>query len=64
VLSSDYVIAPQTNILNSIISRMNQRNRSYAIIVGGEAVVPRPDDVVGVIDSTEIADAVVANHYS
>jgi CIC family chloride channel protein len=64
VLSSDYVIAPQTNILNSIISRMNQRNRSYAIIVGGDAVVPRPDDVVGVIDSTEIADAVVANHYS
>lgn len=64
VLSSDYVIAPQTNILNSIISRMNQRNRTYAIIVGGDGVVPRPDDVVGVIDSTEIANAVVANHYS
>ncbi len=64
ILSSDYVIAPQNNILNSIIARMNQRGRSYAIIVDGSSVVPRPDDVVGVIDTSEIASAVVANHYA
>ncbi len=64
VLSSDYVVAPETNILNSIITRMNTRNRSYAIIVAGNSLVPRADDVVGVIDTTEIAAAVIANHYT
>ena len=64
VLSSDYVVAPETNILNSIITRMNTRNRSYAIIVAGNSLVPRADDVVGVIDTTEIAAAVIANHYA
>ncbi len=64
VLSSDYVVAPETNILNSIITRMNTRNRSYAIIVNDNSLVPRADDVVGVIDTTEIAAAVIANHYT
>lgn len=63
ILSSDYVIAPATNILNSVISRMNNRNRSYAIIVAGDGMIPRPDDVVGVVDSSEIAEVVIANHY-
>ncbi len=63
VLSSDYVIAPSTNIMNSVITRMNDRNRSDAIIVVGEGLIPRPDDVVGVVDSTELADVVVSNHY-
>ncbi len=63
LLSSDYVIAPKTNIMNSVISRMNQRGRSYAIIVDNNGGVPRPDDVVGVVDSKEIAEEVVANHY-
>jgi len=63
VMSSDYVIAPATNIMNSVITRMNQRNRSYAIIVAGDGRIPRPDDVVGVVDSTEIAKVVVVNHY-
>lgn len=63
VLSSDYVIAPASNILNSVISRMNNRSRTYAIIVAGDGRIPRPDDVVGVVDSKEIAEVVVANHY-
>ncbi|WP_346894323.1 chloride channel protein [uncultured Roseibium sp.] len=63
VLSSDYVIAPAPNILNAVITRMNNRSRSYAIIVGGDGRIPRPDDVVGVVDSKEIAEVVVANHY-
>lgn len=63
VLSGDYVIASETHILNSVISRMSQRNRSYAIVVKGPGVVPRPENIVGVIDATEIADAVIANHY-
>ncbi|MDJ0931174.1 chloride channel protein [Breoghania sp.] len=64
VMSTDYVIAPETNILNSVIARMNQRDRSYGIIIEGDPGVPRPDDVVGVIDTSEIASAVVANHYA
>jgi len=64
VLASDYVVAPENNILNSIITRMNTRNRSYAIIVSDSSGVPRVDDVVGVIDTTEIAAAVIANHYA
>lgn len=64
IMSSDYVIAPQSNILNSVIARMNQRDRSYAIIIDGNPGVPRPDDVVGVIETSEIAGAVIANHYA
>jgi CIC family chloride channel protein len=64
IMSSDYVIAAQTHILNSVITRMNQRNRSYAIVVDGPGVVPRTDNIVGVIDSTEIAEAVIVNHYA
>ena len=64
IMSSDYVIAAKTHILNSVITRMNQRNRSYAIVVDGPGMVPRPDNIVGVIDANEIADAVIANHYA
>ncbi|MCI5075724.1 chloride channel protein [Oricola sp.] len=63
VMSSDYVIASQSHILNSVITRMSQRNRSYAIVVDGPGVVPRPDNIVGVIDTQEIAQAVISNHY-
>ena len=58
------MISPETSILNSIISRMNRRGRSVAIIVDRPAGVPRPDDVVGVIAAPEIAGAVIANHYA
>lgn len=51
ILSNDFVIAPATNIMNSVITRMNNRNRSCAIIVSGDGRIPRPDDVVGVVDS-------------
>jgi len=64
IMSSDYVIAAQTHILNSVITRMSQRNRSYAIVVDGPGVVPRTDNIVGVIDTNEIANAVIANHYA
>lgn len=63
ILSSDFVVAPATNIMNSVITRMNNRNRSCAIIVSGDGRIPRPDDVVGVVDSQEIAGVVVSNHY-
>jgi len=64
IMSSDYVIASQTHILNSVITRMNQRNRSYAIVVAGPGVVPRTENIVGVIDTSEIAEAVISNHYA
>ncbi|MGX1096644.1 chloride channel protein [Amorphus sp. MBR-141] len=65
VMATDFVVAPETNNLNSIITRMNKRARSFAVILkrdGGG--VPRPEDVVGVVDSAEIAGAVVRNHYA
>jgi CIC family chloride channel protein len=64
VVAEDFVIALDTNILNTIITRMNRRRRSLAIIVDGKARVPRPEDVLGVIAAAEISSAVIANHYA
>jgi hypothetical protein len=64
IVSTEFVIAPETSILNTIVTRMNRRNRSFAIVVKPGGAVPRPDDVVGVIDSPEIAGSVIRNHYA
>ncbi len=64
VVADDFVIAPDTAILNAIITRMNRRGRSLAIVVNRPSGIPRPEDVVGVIASQEIASAVIANHYA
>ncbi len=64
VTEEDFVISPDTAILNTIISRMNRRGRGRAIIVNNRVRIPRPEDVVGVIASSEIAAAVIANHYA
>jgi CIC family chloride channel protein len=64
VVADDFVVAPETTILNAIITRMNRRSRTLAIVVGSAGGVPRPEDVVGVIDAPEIAGAVIANHYA
>jgi len=64
IARDDFVITPETGILNAIISRMSRRARTFAIVVKPAGAVPRPDDVVGVIDSPEIAAAVVRNHYA
>ncbi len=64
LVSTDFVIAPETSILNTIVSRMSRRDRGFAIVVKPAGAVPRPDDVVGVIDSPEIAGAVIRNHYA
>ncbi len=63
LISRDYVIARENDMLNTIITRMNLRKRNYVIVTAGNTRVPRPDDVVGIIDRTEIADAVISNHY-
>jgi CIC family chloride channel protein len=64
VTEEDFVISPDTAILNTIITRMNRRARSLAIIVDKRVRIPRPEDVVGVIAPPEIAAAVIANHYA
>jgi CIC family chloride channel protein len=64
VVAGDFVVAADTNNLNSIIARMNVRGRALAIITRTDRRIPRADDVVGVIDSDQIADAVVRNHYA
>jgi CIC family chloride channel protein len=64
VVVDDFVIAPDTSILNTIITRMNRRSRRLAIVVDTKARVPRPEDVVGVIAAAEISGAVIANHYA
>jgi CIC family chloride channel protein len=62
--AEDFVVAPETSILNTIITRMNRRGRSLAIVVNDRARIPRPEDVVGVIAAAEIANSVIANHYA
>ncbi len=64
ILSDDYVVAPEASILNTIVTRMSKRRRSFAIVVRVDGGVPRPEDVVGVIEAREIAGAVVRNHYA
>jgi len=64
IVSTNFVIAPDTSILNTIVTRMNRRERTFAIVVKPGGAVPRPGDVVGVIDSVEIAGAVIRNHYA
>lgn len=62
--SKDFVVAAESDILNSIITRMSKRERTFAVVIKGRKGIPRVNDVVGVIDSTEIATAVVRNHYA
>ena len=64
VVAENYVIAPESSILNTIIARMNRRGRGVAIVVNNPSGIPRPENVVGVIAAPEIAGAVVANHYA
>lgn len=62
ISSKNFIIAAERSNLNEVITRMSRRGRSYAIVVKGRGV-PRPDEVVGVIDREEIAQAVIKNHY-
>ncbi|OCW55687.1 chloride channel protein [Hoeflea olei] len=64
IMKTDFVIATPTANLNSVVTRMSRRERSYAIVVDTASGVPRAEDVVGVIDREELAQAVVRNHYS
>jgi CIC family chloride channel protein len=64
LLFTDFVIAREHDIFNSVVARMNTRKRTFAIVVKDGYGVPRPEDVIGVIDSPEIAAAVIRNHYS
>jgi CIC family chloride channel protein len=63
LMATDFAVAGETNIFNTVISRMNQRGRTFVIVVRGNGV-PRPEDVSGVIDAQEIASAVLKNHYA
>ena len=64
IMKTDFVIATPTNNLNAVVTRMSRRDRSFAIIVGNETGVPRSDDVEGIIDREELAQALIGNHYS
>ncbi|WP_370195974.1 MULTISPECIES: chloride channel protein [Aurantimonas] len=61
--SSEFILASTVHNLNTVITRMNRRNRSYAIVVSETRGVPRPEDIAGVISREELANAVVRNHY-
>jgi CIC family chloride channel protein len=61
--SNAFIIATERSTLNDVITRMNRRDRSYAIVIKGNRGVPRPDEVVGIIDREEVAQAVIKNHY-
>ncbi|MEC5290991.1 chloride channel protein [Aurantimonas sp. C2-6-R+9] len=61
--STEFIIASTQNNLNTVVTRMNRRNRSYAIVVNDVRGLPRPEDIAGIISREEIAKAVVQNHY-
>ncbi|PHP67562.1 chloride channel protein [Zhengella mangrovi] len=65
IMRTDFVIATSRNTLNDVVTRMSRRDRTCAIVIdGSHAGVPRPEDVLGVIDREELATALVKNHYS
>lgn len=61
--AGDFVIAPANANLNRIITRMNRRTRSLALVTEAARTVPHASDVAGVIDAPQIAAAVIRNHY-
>ena len=64
ITADNFVISQETAILNTVISRMNRRNRNFCIVVSDRVRIPRAEDVVGVIAANEIANAVISNHYA
>ena len=63
IASSEFIIASTGNNLNTVVTRMNRRNRTYAIVVRDTRGLPRPEDIAGIIGREEIANALVRNHY-
>lgn len=63
ISSGNFIIAAEPNNLNDVITRMSRRGRNYAIVIKGNRGVPRPDEIVGIIDREEVAQAVIQNHY-
>ena len=61
--AADFVIVSNQDNLNTVVTRMNRRNRTSAIVVRPGRGVPRADDIEGIIAREEIANAVVRNHY-
>ena len=64
ITADNFVVSQDTAILNTVISRMNRRNRNFCIVVSDRVRIPRAEDVVGVIAASEIANAVISNHYA
>ena len=64
ITADNFVISQDTAILNTVISRMNRRNRNFCIVVSDRVRIPRAEDVIGVIAANEIANAVISNHYA
>ncbi|MCR4267117.1 chloride channel protein [Nitratireductor sp. ZSWI3] len=61
--SNAFIIAAERSNLNDVITRMSRRQRSYAIVIKANRGVPRPDEIVGIIDREEVAQSVIRNHY-
>ena len=60
----NFIIATENSNLNDVITRMSRRGRNYAIVIkGNRGALPRPDEIVGIIDREEVAQAVIQNHY-
>ncbi|EKF43371.1 chloride channel core protein [Nitratireductor indicus C115] len=63
ISSNAFIMAAERSNLNDVVTRMSRRQRSYAIVIKGNRGVPRPDEIVGVIDREELAQSVIRNHY-
>ncbi|WP_339834413.1 chloride channel protein [uncultured Parvibaculum sp.] len=56
---TDTVIVRENNILEEVIRRIGRRNATLALVVRDKPGVPRPEDVMGIIGKSQIADTML-----
>ncbi|MGO9786239.1 MAG: chloride channel protein [Stellaceae bacterium] len=58
IMRANFTIARGEDIVFDVINRMWRQNADMAVVVSGDAAVPRADRVIGVISKEHIADSV------
>jgi len=58
IARSDFTIAREEDVLFNVIDRMSRRRAMMAVVLRGQARIPRADHVAGIIGKEHIADCV------
>ena len=58
VANHEFTLARPDDVMFNVIGRMWRRKSTMAVVAGGEARVPRADDVLGLITKEHVADSV------